>query len=245
MPADRRPTPKKKRAPKAAVGAGRPRLRGRRPKRRLRAIGAGLTLLVAAAAVFYVRSLSVEISALIDERAGALTSSILSAPHEIRVGDDLKQSRLVERLDSLSYSELAQASAPGQYTRSASSLSIYLRGYAVGPGHDEARLVRVSLDQGRIAAIDGAAGDPRRSAFLEPETIGRLIPGAPAERVEIRLAEQQRYLVDGLLATEDRYFYYHPGVNPVRIVKAIVEDLRTGRLAQGASTLTQQLARTG
>ena len=201
------------------------------------------------AAVFYVRTLYVEISALIDERAGALTSSILSAPHEIRVGDDLGRSRLVERLESLTYSELAQALAPGQYTRTASSLSIYLRGYAVGPGHDEARLVHLKLDHGRIAAIEGTATngearEPLRSAFLEPETIGRLIPGAPAERVESRLAQQQRYLVDGLLATEDRFFYYHPGINPVRIVKAIVEDIRTGRLAQGASTLTQQLART-
>lgn len=45
-----------------------------------------------------------------------------------------------------------------------------------------------------------------------------------------------------LLLYEDRWFYYHPGVNPVRIAAAIYEMLSGGR-KQGASTVTMQLAR--
>ncbi len=74
--------------------------------------------------------------------------------------------------------------------------------------------------------------------------IGRLLPGAPAERVEVRLSELPPYLVKGLLDTEDRWFYYHPGFDPIRIVEAAVNDVRRHRLSQGASTITQQLART-
>ena len=48
----------------------------------------------------------------------------------------------------------------------------------------------------------------------------------------------------GLLDTEDRWFYYHPGFDPIRIVEAAMTDLRAHHLSQGASTLTQQLART-
>lgn len=80
--------------------------------------------------------------------------------------------------------------------------------------------------------------------FSVNEAIGRLIPGAPAERVEIRLEDQKPYLLDGLLAVEDQFFYWHPGFNPIRILRAAIEDVRAQRLAQGASTLTQQLART-
>ena len=87
-------------------------------------------------------------------------------------------------------------------------------------------------------------GVAKSDAMLEPEVIGRLLPGAPAERVEVQLSQLKPYLVKGLLANEDRFFYYHPGIDPIRIVEAAIADLRAHRLVQGASTLTQQLART-
>ena len=71
-----------------------------------------------------------------------------------------------------------------------------------------------------------------------------MLPGAPPKRVEVQLGDLPPYLVRGLLATEDRYFYYHLGFDPVRIIEAAIADLRRHHLSQGASTLTQQLART-
>jgi penicillin-binding protein 1B len=81
-------------------------------------------------------------------------------------------------------------------------------------------------------------------AVVEPEVIGRLLPDAPAQRVEVSLNEVKPYLAEGLLATEDRYFYYHFGFDPIRIAEAAVVDYHSHRLSQGASTITQQLART-
>ncbi|MCU0425935.1 MAG: PBP1A family penicillin-binding protein [Candidatus Kapabacteria bacterium] len=49
--------------------------------------------------------------------------------------------------------------------------------------------------------------------------------------------------INGLIATEDREFYNHWGIHAVRIVKAVVKNILRGRLSQGASTITQQLAR--
>src|SRR6266478_2763680 len=46
-----------------------------------------------------------------------------------------------------------------------------------------------------------------------------------------------------VLAAEDRHFFLHPGVDPVAIARALVADLRAHHVAQGASTLTQQLAK--
>lgn len=49
----------------------------------------------------------------------------------------------------------------------------------------------------------------------------------------------QKYLV----FYEDRWFYYHPGVNPVALIRAFVQNLRSGRIISGGSTLTMQIAR--
>jgi penicillin-binding protein 1A len=51
-------------------------------------------------------------------------------------------------------------------------------------------------------------------------------------------------LITALITTEDRNFYRHRGIAVKGILRAMVQNLRKGRFAQGASTLTQQLAKT-
>ena len=46
-----------------------------------------------------------------------------------------------------------------------------------------------------------------------------------------------------LLTFEDRHFYRHPGINPVSLARALVWNLRRGRIVSGGSTLTMQVAR--
>ncbi|WP_375577762.1 penicillin-binding protein 1C [Marivirga tractuosa] len=46
-----------------------------------------------------------------------------------------------------------------------------------------------------------------------------------------------------LLTYEDAYFYQHPGINPVAIFKALIENIQQGRVVRGGSTLSMQLAR--
>jgi penicillin-binding protein 1C len=50
-------------------------------------------------------------------------------------------------------------------------------------------------------------------------------------------------LLDTLIATEDRQFWHHPGVNPLSLLRASLQDLRAGRVVSGGSTLTMQAAR--
>lgn len=50
-------------------------------------------------------------------------------------------------------------------------------------------------------------------------------------------------LIDALLSVEDKRFYEHKGIDVIRIGGAIVNDIRKGALAEGGSTITQQLAR--
>ena len=46
-----------------------------------------------------------------------------------------------------------------------------------------------------------------------------------------------------LLSFEDRHFYYHPGINPVSLVKALRDNIKAGRIVRGGSTITMQVAR--
>ena len=49
--------------------------------------------------------------------------------------------------------------------------------------------------------------------------------------------------LEALMRFEDKRFYRHPGVDPIALARAIVVNVRLGRVATGASTLTMQLAR--
>ena len=46
-----------------------------------------------------------------------------------------------------------------------------------------------------------------------------------------------------LLAFEDNYFYYHPGFNPVALVRSAIENIKAGKIVSGGSTITMQVAR--
>jgi penicillin-binding protein 1C len=46
-----------------------------------------------------------------------------------------------------------------------------------------------------------------------------------------------------LLVFEDNYFYYHPGVNPVALVRAAIQNIKEGKIVSGGSTITMQVAR--
>ncbi|MCL5021347.1 MAG: transglycosylase domain-containing protein, partial [Bacteroidetes bacterium] len=54
----------------------------------------------------------------------------------------------------------------------------------------------------------------------------------------LRAEEIPRNLLNATIAAEDRYFYYHPGINPLAIGRALFQDLKAMRLVSGGSTIT-------
>jgi penicillin-binding protein 1A len=59
----------------------------------------------------------------------------------------------------------------------------------------------------------------------------------------VRYADVPRFLVQAVVATEDRRFFDHMGVDAIGVLRAAMANLRAGALRQGGSTLTQQLAK--
>ena len=62
-------------------------------------------------------------------------------------------------------------------------------------------------------------------------------------RIFVPLAHIPQALRDAVIATEDKRFYYHWGVDPIGIARAMVQNYRRGRVVEGGSTITQQLTK--
>ena len=90
-------------------------------------------------------------------------------------------------------------------------------------------------DPGRVHSVLILAQDrtPLR-AFADNEGVWRY---------PVTLDEVSPLYVQALLEYEDRWFYWHPGINPFALVRAGWQWLRGGRIISGGSTLTMQVAR--
>ncbi|VEB25258.1 penicillin-binding protein 1A [Avibacterium volantium] len=62
-------------------------------------------------------------------------------------------------------------------------------------------------------------------------------------RIPVKLNDVPKKLIEAVLATEDSRFYEHHGLDPVGIARAVSVAITKGGASQGASTITQQLAR--
>ncbi len=124
-----------------------------------------------------------------------------------------------------------------------------LRAGLVGAGAG----VAVALGQNLLVqSIDGMLPDVRRvSSYNRPGTVtvlsadGQVIQKlGPATRDKLVSGQMPLLVQRAFIAAEDRRFYQHDGIDPVGISRAIVRNVRQGSVEEGASTITQQLART-
>ncbi len=63
------------------------------------------------------------------------------------------------------------------------------------------------------------------------------------QRIDVPLAQVSPSVIQAVLAAEDQRFYKHYGIDPIRVAGAAVANFNAGRITEGGSTITQQLAR--
>lgn len=68
------------------------------------------------------------------------------------------------------------------------------------------------------------------------------IYGGPGSRA-VPIERLPQHVLDAVIATEDRRFHSHFGIDPLGIIRAAFINLTSGRVVQGGSTITQQLAK--
>ena len=73
---------------------------------------------------------------------------------------------------------------------------------------------------------------------------GEVIKTFTAYKFEkVNISDVPDNIKNAIIATEDKNFYHHRGYDPIGLARSMIVNLSTGSLSQGASTITQQLAR--
>jgi len=79
--------------------------------------------------------------------------------------------------------------------------------------------------------------------FLKPGMISNAIGENREKRRYVSYQDLPEVLINAVVAAEDRRFFSHGGIDPIRILQALIVDIRAGDTVQGASTLTQQFVK--
>jgi penicillin-binding protein 1A len=119
------------------------------------------------------------------------------------------------------------------------SLFLALLFWAVFAGTVGLGYLWMSLDQKGLFQIP--AREPGIMVLAEDGTV--LAERGAFFGDDVRIADLPAYVPQAIIAIEDRRFRSHFGVDPLGLTRAMVENLRAGRVVQGGSTLTQQLAK--
>ncbi len=237
--------------PKTAKTAGKREMRVRIPNHSALArfaLGPVGRVLIVGTALFTIVGLGAftyfyhKYSQLIDEklRSGpfANTAKLYAAPETVAVGDPIGAAEIAADLRRGGYSE-SQSNPIGYYRMRPDAIEIFpqVESYF----DQEAGLIKFA--NGKISQIISLRDNTQRSQYqLEPELITN-VSGVREKRRMVAFRDIPPVLVQAVTSAEDKRFFQHAGFDPIRIIKAAYIDVREGRKDQGASTLSQQLAR--
>jgi penicillin-binding protein 1B len=166
------------------------------------------------------------------------TLNIYTAPRTVNAGDTLTLQDVINSLRQSGYTT-SRANTMGWYHVRGDALEIFPGRNSYSGGEPGV----IEFARGKVSRIVSLSDNTERQSFaLEPQ----LITNLSAEREKRRLVhftDIPPSLVHAVVSTEDKHFFQHSGFDVLRIFKAAYVDLKDGRKAQGASTLTMQLAR--
>ena len=151
--------------------------------------------------------------------------------------------QLVARLNVLGYKERPRASQPRQFTIGPDMVVL-----APSGGTYAGQIVRIHftrrLADPRVRRLQIVGGERLTRLDLEAPLLTSLGEAARQKRRPTALDDIPEPMIHAVLAIEDRRFYEHAGVDPLRMVGALVTNLIGDRpYLVGGSTLTQQLVK--
>ena len=187
-----------------------------------------------------------QVRARFEGTAFRVPSRVYSAPAILYPGLDWKLFGLRDALGRLGYRDASSAEGlpPGQFVWSRDRVRVHLRDFEHPTRREPARDIELRLRGSRIDDIrELPSGRSVGAVLLEPESIGAYYGPVREQRELVSLDDVPQHLIDAVLAVEDQRFESHSGIDLRRIAGALLANLRAGRVAQGGSTLTQQLVK--
>ena len=206
-----------------------------------------LFLLLCACMAFagYAYLINHQVAERFKERLWDVPAKVYARPMPLFSGVKLSAKSLGHELDLLGYRRVAaqaQLTVPGTYTRYQGRFILSCRSFDFGEQLRPARRIELTISGGRITGLksQGRIVDMEQ---LDPVLIGQFYPSSMEDRVILDTGDIPELLKKAIVAVEDKNFYSHYGIDFKSIFRAIVVNIRQGRFTQGASTLTQQLAK--
>jgi penicillin-binding protein 1B len=176
---------------------------------------------------------------------GRLPARVYARPFVLRPGMVLEPEGLVKALNRLRYAEREAPSEPGQFAATPLGVSFFPR--PVLDGASEPIVVSFAADRQKVTRVRELRDRSKRKLAeqaLEPELISHLYGEDREKRRRVRFEELPDHVVKAVLAIEDRRFFSHPGLDPIRLVGAMLRNLRSdSAIPHGGSTITQQLCK--
>jgi penicillin-binding protein 1B len=201
-----------------------------------------LVVFVSVAGFYYFKYQGI-VDARLKEPLFANTAKIFAAPREVRDGQKFSVHLIAEELRHAGYSAegASQASQLGTFTEGAQTITV-----RPGPESFHAQdPATIHITGGVVSSISDDRGQPLSSYELEPLLITGLSEDANrTKRRLLRYDEMPKNLVNAVTSIEDRRFFEHGGVDYIRMMGALLNDIKPGhRWTEGGSTLTMQLSR--
>ena len=182
-------------------------------------------------------------SALVERKLSGdrwlMPARIYSRPLELRPGEVMPQAELVRLLNGLRYGARSDGvPGAGQFLVRENEVVLFPRtGIVREP-------VRITFGEREIELIESVeTREPFELLVLEKALISRLFDESREKRRFVTYDELPEHLIQAVLAIEDRRFFSHPGLDPIRIVAAAIRNVQAESYIQGGSTITQQLVK--
>ena len=211
--------------------------RQRRPRRRLWPLGLLLLALLAVAGTVLVGILWERVSHRMEGRMHDQPARITGVVPKLAVGATARADRWRALLVDEGYREVARSATPepGEF-------SLGPRRWVIHPRGSEA--VRVLLAGNQVESLRRVPGGQVVPALELPQGAVALLTSSSRERRSVvPLSDMPLALQRAVVAIEDHRFYHHLGVDPLGILRAVVTNIGAGGVAEGGSTITQQLAK--
>jgi penicillin-binding protein 1B len=227
----------------------------RRPGRWASLVVAGLAVVLALAAF---ARFAAQVDALRSRRATgpswSFPSRVYSAGVALVPGRPLPRGYLRDQLRARGYRAAGRPlREPGTFALVPGGVEIFLRGFQEAPdpaGSGGPERVRLHLDRGLLLDVERMGAPPgarppdlARPARLEPALVAVLLDRHRVHRTWVPLARVPKVVRDAVIASEDRRFHRHLGLDLRSNLRALLANLRAGSVREGGSTITQQLAR--
>jgi penicillin-binding protein 1B len=179
---------------------------------------------------------------------------VFARPLALQAGQSMSQTELIARLNDVGYAQRARVERTGEFAIDRHHVVILSRS-----GDQAGKVVTVSFPEPPVVRKKGAKPPPpppqrisrievaKRSlekVTLDAPLLTAMMTGSREKRRRVALEAIPARMQEAVLSIEDRRFYYHPGVDPIRMIGALMTNVFGDRpYLVGGSTITQQLSR--